>query len=116
MLFVIILGVFLPIVTLIIGAKWGRSYERSLWQEQLLRRSIRLSDADHPGAGFGADASTPAESAHLGQAVEAIAAEVERLGEGQRFLTRLLAERDPRGEKTSPASPDAAPESRPPTT
>jgi hypothetical protein len=66
MLFVIILGVFLPIVTLIIGAKWGRSYERSLWQDQLLRRSIRIVDADPPGAGFDADASAIADSKQLG--------------------------------------------------
>jgi hypothetical protein len=46
MLFVIILGVVLPIVTLIIGAQWGRAYERSLWQDQLVRRSIRLAEAE----------------------------------------------------------------------
>jgi hypothetical protein len=32
----------------------------------------------------------------VAQALDAIAVEVERIGEGQRYLTRLLAERDAR--------------------
>ncbi|MEO8336318.1 MAG: hypothetical protein ABI664_15170 [bacterium] len=40
------------------------------------------------------DAEADAERlAHLERAVEAIALEVERVGEGQRYLTRVLAER-----------------------
>lgn len=35
--------------------------------------------------------------ARVERAVDAIAVEVERLGEGQRFVTRLLAEQQPRG-------------------
>lgn len=35
--------------------------------------------------------------ARLEQAVEAIAVEMERVGEGQRFLTKVLAERLPAG-------------------
>ena len=34
-----------------------------------------------------------ASSAQLGQAIDAIAVEVERISEGQRFTTRLLSER-----------------------
>jgi hypothetical protein len=33
------------------------------------------------------------------QALNAIAVEVERIGEGQRFLTKLLAEKEPPGRR-----------------
>jgi hypothetical protein len=41
--------------------------------------------------------------AKLDNAVDAMAVEVERISEGQRFVTKLLAERG-----TTPALPDAA--------
>ncbi len=45
------------------------------------------------------------------QAVEAIAVEVERVGEGQRYVTTLLTERgqQPVPEMNRPSLPDAAP-------
>lgn len=43
---------------------------------------------------------------HLEQAVDAIALEVERISEGQRFTTKLLAERQ--GEKAADAADPAA--------
>jgi len=46
--------------------------------------------------------------ASIEQAVHAVAIEVERLGEGQRFTTRLLAERTPE----DAATPRRAPEHR----
>jgi len=39
------------------------------------------------------------------RALDAIALEIERLGEGQRFTTRLLAERDPRQSSAAPSAP-----------
>lgn len=48
------------------------------------------------------------EQQQVAQALEAMAVEVERIGEGQRYLTKLLIERDAR-------SPDALPsEAKPP--
>jgi hypothetical protein len=44
----------------------------------------------------------------LAEALDAIAVEVERIGEGQRYLTKLLSERDAR-------SPDAVRPPKPPT-
>lgn len=41
------------------------------------------------------DASTHQRLARVEQAVEAVAIEIERISEGQRFVTRLLAERSP---------------------
>ncbi|HEY5219923.1 MAG TPA: hypothetical protein VIJ16_08935 [Gemmatimonadaceae bacterium] len=43
--------------------------------------------------------------ARIEQAVDAIAVEVERISEGQRFTTRLLAEREPVQSLTSPKLP-----------
>ncbi|MEP6492186.1 MAG: hypothetical protein ABJF01_05890 [bacterium] len=48
--------------------------------------------------------------ARLEQAVEAIAIEMERVGEGQRFLTKVLAERMPAlTDGTAPRSPVITP-------
>src|SRR5690348_7310826 len=55
------------------------------------RRAVRSAQLNAPPAG---DASR-LELAQLSQMVEAIAIEVERVSEGQRFTTRLLADRMP---------------------
>ncbi|HTL97097.1 MAG TPA: hypothetical protein VL157_16235 [Gemmatimonadaceae bacterium] len=49
---------------------------------------------------------------HLEQAVDAIALEVERISEGQRFTTRLLAQRQADG-AAIPAEPARVPRSDP---
>lgn len=46
-------------------------------------------------AGPRADATVDARLTSIEQSLEAIAIEVERMGEGQRFVTKLLAERHP---------------------
>jgi hypothetical protein len=48
-------------------------------------------------------AALEARLARMEQAIEAVAVEVERVSEGQRFVTRLLAERAPDG--PAPANP-----------
>jgi hypothetical protein len=48
---------------------------------------------DRKGGGTGQiPGEVTAQLAHLSQAVDAIAVEVERISEGQRFTTRLLSE------------------------
>jgi hypothetical protein len=81
---------------MIIGALMGRSYERNIWQQRLLERTgllhgepKRLSDAITELRGAG-----NADATQVNDALDAIAVEVERIGEGQRFLTKLLAERE----------------------
>ena len=55
----------------------------------------------------GGEAQIPAEIssqlAHLNQSVDAIALEVERISEGQRFTTRLLSEQQETGRQTLPS-------------
>jgi hypothetical protein len=115
MLFVVMLGVFLPIVALIVGAMWGRSYERSIWQRHILQRSGILDELNLDTR-LDTVRFRAGESEQLARAIETIAAEVERLGEGQRFLTRLMAEREPHGEKTTAPPPGTARAPIPPTT
>jgi hypothetical protein len=51
----------------------------------------------------------------LEQAIDAIAVELERIGEGQRFVTKLLAERGREPEHSSPSrQPGSVPASRVP--
>ncbi|HXT16233.1 MAG TPA: hypothetical protein VN706_11425 [Gemmatimonadaceae bacterium] len=86
------------VVAMILGAIMGRAYERNAWQQRLLDRTGLLPDAPKRLSDAVRDVRTTANSApqDLAQAVDAIALEVERIGEGQRFLTKLLAERDAR--------------------
>ncbi len=74
---VIVAGVFL-LTTIGFGIAWFRARERA----------IRL-ERDHVPAGVGGSA----ELARIEQAVEAIAIEVERMSEAERFQTKLLASR-----------------------
>ncbi len=75
-----IAGFFITCITLGIGIPLVRSYTR--------RKEL--------------EASRPAPDPLLGErlarmeaALESVAVEVERIGEGQRFVTRLMAEREP---------------------
>lgn len=68
------------------------------------RRAVRSAQRNAPVV---SDVSR-AELAQLSQMVEAIAIEVERISEGQRFTTRLLADRIPSAAATDlrPRGPD----------
>jgi hypothetical protein len=55
------------------------------------RRAVRAAQLNAPVA----SEASRVQLAQLGQMVEAIAIEVERVSEGQRFTTRLLADRMP---------------------
>lgn len=79
--------VLIPIVGVLatfIGLPLAIGYARRLWR-----------DADAPRA-----AALPSDVAarleRMEQAIEAVATEVERIAEGQRFTTRLLTESRPR--------------------
>lgn len=73
------------IVPLVVGMPLLLAFAK-MW----FRHRERMPKANSsPVLGDGADARL----ARLEQAMDAIAVEMERLGEGQRFMTRLLAER-----------------------
>ena len=84
------LAFFFTIAAIIIGLPIARAFARRM---------------DRKGGGA---AQIPAEVstqlAHLGQAVDAIAVEVERISEGQRFTTRLLSEQRDAARSTLPSA------------
>jgi hypothetical protein len=110
---ILIVGaIVLAVVIGCLSAIAGQLYERRKWERKLLK-----------DAGLGLDvgdaSELPARAAatrfdRLEQAVDAIAREVERVCEGQRFVTKLLAEWKvirtppspiPGAVRTSPRSP-----------
>lgn len=72
------------------AALWVRARERATRAESLLE-GMRL--------GGRVDSTSPA--------LDAIAEEVERIGEGQRFLTRIMSEQAGRAELARPRTPGA---------
>ena len=89
-----LLGLFATPAAIGFGVAWW-----SAKRELEIRREI----------GFGPLARPGTDTTRLEQAVEAMAIEVERITEGQRFMTRLLAERTaseraPRERSAPPAS------------
>jgi hypothetical protein len=71
------------------SAMAGQLYERRKWERRLLQRAGLSFDSPAPPA---ADAREN-RLEHLENAVDAIALEIERIGEGQRFTTKLLSDR-----------------------
>ena len=76
--FLALLGIFATPAAIAFGVAWW-----SARRELEIRREL----------GQPAFGRQPADTGRLEQAVEAMAIEVERITEGQRFMTRLLAER-----------------------
>lgn len=84
------LGAFVMITTIVTTVIKSRERMRAMERETLL-----------PGS-----SETSMRLERIEQAIEAMAVEVERISEGQRFVTRLLAERNkeglPAGERPAP--------------
>jgi len=91
----LILVVALLAIAVTAGAWYGRLQERAWWTRRLLERGInpgtlypRSTESPRPPL----EPLTPDADA-MRDAMEAMAQEVERLAEGQRFLTRVLTEK-----------------------
>jgi hypothetical protein len=87
------LGSFVMITAIVIGFPLVRG---------LVRRWER--ESEHPRI----PADVQARLQRIEQSVDAIAIEVERMSEGQRFVTKLLAERGPERAADAARLPDAA--------
>jgi hypothetical protein len=98
-LFLLSLG--LGATTLGFAVAWIRARERAIRMEGLLDGLRAATPAAAP-----AGAALSAARSDLAPALDAIAMEVERIGEGQRFLTSILAEQQARR-----IAPPRAPES-----
>lgn len=82
---------FLMVAAIIIGLPIARAFARRM---------------DRKGGTAQVPNEVSAQLAHLNQAVDAIALEVERISEGQRFTTRLLSEQRDAARQTLPAGAD----------
>jgi hypothetical protein len=106
----LMIGLFATSFVGIACAKAGQLYERRKWEKRLVERAGLTFDTP-----IGATPSLPASALSAGQpdarlerlehAVDAIAVEMERVGEGQRFVTKLLAERKKTPGEITPRSP-----------
>jgi hypothetical protein len=102
------LGVWVALLSGVVGALLHKKYDQFRRQGELLRRAGLLDADPDSRRRLGERSSTE----DLERAVEAIAIEVERISEGQRFVTKLLAERArelPAGAHRSPVSPIPSP-------
>ena len=91
----LLISVFAFVLIGVVGclsAMAGQLYERRKWERRELAR-VGLGDTPAP---------EDARMTRLEHAVDAIAVELERVGEGQRFVTKLLADR---GRASTPPSP-----------
>jgi hypothetical protein len=80
---------FLTMAAIIIGLPLARAFGRRM---------------DRRGAGGQIPSDLSHQIGQLNQAVDAIALEVERISEGQRFTTRLLSEQRDAARQTLPTS------------
>lgn len=109
----LILVVALLAIAVTAGAWYGRLQERAWWTRRLIERGI------NPGTLYPRSTETPRQSLEplepltpdadaMRDAMESMAQEVERLAEGQRFITRVLTEKralppeSPRPDDTTP--------------
>jgi hypothetical protein len=79
---------FLTVAVIIIGLPLARAFARRM---------------DRHGGTAQVSNEVSSQLAHLNQAVDAIALEVERISEGQRFTTRLLSEQRDAARQTLPS-------------
>jgi hypothetical protein len=86
------------VIAVLFGMVLGSAFERSRIQKELLR--LPRPDLDEPKRlRIPRTSDGQADPQQIEQALDAIAVEVERIGEGQRFLTKLLAEKEPPGRR-----------------
>ena len=85
------IGFFMTLAIIIIGLPLARAFARRM---------------DRRGGTAQVSNEVSSQLAHLNQAVDAIALEVERISEGQRFTTRLLSEQRDAARQTLPSGAD----------
>jgi hypothetical protein len=102
-----LLGMIATPVAAIFGALWWNAHRELLLRRELSRPPY---DRGYPDRAF---TDRDSDRDRLERSVEAIALEVERITEGQRFMAKLLAERSGLGRagEERAQSPGAAPRS-----
>ena len=96
------------------GAWYGRLQERAWWTRRLLERGINPNTLYPRGTGMPHEPLEPLDpdTDAMRDTMEDMAREVERLAEGQRFLTRVLTEKraNPPAGGENPPPPSRPPE------
>jgi hypothetical protein len=92
------------------GAWYGRLQERAWWTRRLLERGINPNTLHPRGSGMPLGEVEPLtpldpDADAMRDTMEDMAREVERLVEGQRFLTKVLTERRQAGGSEGGSSP-----------
>ncbi|MFL5562997.1 MAG: hypothetical protein ACJ79K_16110 [Gemmatimonadaceae bacterium] len=105
--FFALLGMVATPVAAIFGALWWNAHRELQLRRELSRPAYDRGFPDH------AFAERDSDRERIERSVEAIALEVERITEGQRFVAKLLAERSGLGRpgEERVQSPGAAPRS-----
>lgn len=103
---VALFGGWFVITAAVLGLAIGSRFERSRWRQRLTRRGIDPDDLRPQDSSVEAELGSGRPDG-LERAVEAIAIEVERISENQRFVTKLLSERSSSnsGSRITPISP-----------
>ena len=83
------LGFFTMVAVIVVGSPLARAFARKM-NNQAIQPSV--------------PAELQQRLKHMEQAIDSIAVEVERISEGQRFTTKLLADRHPDGQAALSAS------------
>jgi hypothetical protein len=86
---VVPLGFFTMVAVVVVGTPLARAFAR------------KMSNQAIPPA---VPAELQQRLEHMEQAIDSIAVEVERISEGQRFTTKLLADRHPEAQAALPTS------------
>lgn len=86
----------IAILSVFLGSPLAIAYARSIWRQSTTDRPRQLTD------------ETSQRLVAMQQSIDAMAIEIERISEGQRFVTKVLAERQstalPAGESAKPAA------------
>jgi hypothetical protein len=89
---------FMLVIAVLFGIVLGSAIERSRMRNHFVRRvDSDLDESKRLKSPRTSDGLRDPQQ--IEQALNAIAVEVERIGEGQRFLTKLLADKEPPGRR-----------------
>lgn len=108
-LMILILIAALLAMTATAGAWYGRLTERASWTRRLMERGINPNTLYPRGGGTSPTPVEPlraldADTDRMRETMEDMAREVERLAEGQRFITDVLSERQAKRGDDKPRS------------
>lgn len=107
----VLLFLILAVAAAALGVMYGRLVERASWTRRLYERGINPSTLA-PRGGTAPEVSVEPLGANadaMRDAMEEMAREVQRLSEGQRFITEVLSEKRVTDDRAPGANPPTPP-------